>query len=281
MGANARVGFDLDYEVVGGGGMSMSQRQWHGGGARAARFRPGATLETRQSRTASVRAKRYHSGAPPGPTQRSTPQPAASRMVAQDIFDNGATADLVRRARGHDLSARNELIRRLQAPLLARIEVLMGPNARRYAEAKDVVQSVVVDVLHDIDRFVPGRPGSFVRWACQIARNHIHDEVRRKHERAIESLTAESHVAPVDGARPVSIEVSLQEQKELLADALLELKADYREVVQLRYFEGLKFAAIAERMGRSENAVTLLHAKALLALGGHLRALRDELQAGR
>lgn len=104
----------------------------------------------------------------------------------------------------------------------------MGTPARRYAESCDIAQNVIVDVLHDIDRFVPRGRGSFLRWACRIARNHIHDEVRRKHERAFESLSEDSRGPILSSGPTASTEVSLEEQKERLADALLELPPDCR-----------------------------------------------------
>ena len=180
------------------------------------------------------------------------------------------------RARAHDVGARDELVRRLRPKLLDRIEIMMGTLARRYAESSDVAQSVIVEVLRDLDRFEPRQRGSLLRWACRIARNHIHDEVRRKHERAFESLSADSQDLLTSRGPTASTEVSFEEQKERLADALLELAPDHREVVRLRFFAGLTFGAIGEQMGRSENAVGLLHSKALLRLGALLRELADE-----
>jgi RNA polymerase sigma-70 factor (ECF subfamily) len=60
-----------------------------------------------------------------------------------------------------------------------------------------------------------------------------------------------------------------REQAVLLADALGRLPDDYREVIILRNLEGLGFAEVSARMGRSEDSVQKLWVRAL----GNLRGL--------
>jgi RNA polymerase sigma factor (sigma-70 family) len=63
-----------------------------------------------------------------------------------------------------------------------------------------------------------------------------------------------------------------REQAVLLADALERLPADYREVIILRYLEGLAPPEVAWRMGRSVESVRKLWTRALVQLR---RALGD------
>jgi RNA polymerase sigma-70 factor (ECF subfamily) len=49
----------------------------------------------------------------------------------------------------------------------------------------------------------------------------------------------------------------------MLADALAELPADYRDVIVLRQIEGLPFDEIAQRMQRSAGAARMLWLRAL------------------
>ena len=65
-----------------------------------------------------------------------------------------------------------------------------------------------------------------------------------------------------------------REQAVLLADALERLPADYREINLLRNVQGLAFAEVAERMGRSVDSVEKLWIRALDRLR---RSLRDAL----
>jgi RNA polymerase sigma-70 factor, ECF subfamily len=56
----------------------------------------------------------------------------------------------------------------------------------------------------------------------------------------------------------------------VLADALAELSPDYREVIVLRSIEELDWDKVAEKMGRTRNAVRVLWARALKQLRTHL-----------
>jgi RNA polymerase sigma-70 factor (ECF subfamily) len=57
-----------------------------------------------------------------------------------------------------------------------------------------------------------------------------------------------------------------REDEILLADALAELPADYRDVIVIRHIEGLPFEEVAQRMGRSAGAVRMLWLRALKRL---------------
>jgi RNA polymerase sigma-70 factor (ECF subfamily) len=57
------------------------------------------------------------------------------------------------------------------------------------------------------------------------------------------------------------------EFREKVAAALDQLQADHRDVLLLRFFEGLSAEETGERMGRSAGAVRKLAARALSELG--------------
>jgi RNA polymerase sigma-70 factor (ECF subfamily) len=60
----------------------------------------------------------------------------------------------------------------------------------------------------------------------------------------------------------------------VLANALGALSDDHREVIILRHLEGLTFPQVAERMGRSVDAVKKLWTRGLV----HLRRLLDRAE---
>jgi RNA polymerase sigma-70 factor (ECF subfamily) len=64
-----------------------------------------------------------------------------------------------------------------------------------------------------------------------------------------------------------------REQSDRLTDALDRLPADYRDVLRLRYVEGLSFPEVAARLGRSVDSVEKLWVRALARLR---RTLGDE-----
>ena len=82
----------------------------------------------------------------------------------------------------------------------------------------------------------------------------------RQGERAPNSRRSQKSDTPVSSP---SQQASRREQAVLVADALERLPEDYREVLLLRHWEGLTFIAIAQRMGRSEDAIEKLWLRAL------------------
>ena len=62
-----------------------------------------------------------------------------------------------------------------------------------------------------------------------------------------------------------------KDRLELLEEALTRLSEDHREVVLLTRIEGLTVREVAERMGRTENAVHLLLGRALKRLAEELK----------
>ena len=63
-----------------------------------------------------------------------------------------------------------------------------------------------------------------------------------------------------------------REQAVLLADALEQLPADYREVIILSHLEELSFPEVARRMGRTIDSVKNVWARALAKLRRSLEA---------
>jgi RNA polymerase sigma-70 factor (ECF subfamily) len=70
---------------------------------------------------------------------------------------------------------------------------------------------------------------------------------------------------PVAHSTP-SQQAAKRERAVLLADALEQLPADYRDAVILRHLEGLSFPEVAERMQRSVDSVKKLWARGLARL---------------
>src|SRR5262249_12605255 len=77
--------------------------------------------------------------------------------------------------------------------------------------------------------------------------------------RALDRGLASPQPSPSQGA-------ARREQSVLLASALERLPPDYRQVLVLRHLEALTFPEVAERLGRSVEAVKKLWARALCSL---------------
>lgn len=189
-------------------------------------------------------------------------------MPAQDPFSD--SLELLARAKLGDGEALQALLGRFRDRLLARIRLMMGPRAQRVAESGDFLQEVFAEVLEGFRRFELRDERSFMRWMTAIARNSIRDSVRRRRERAFESLS-DSVAAEAESDRdtpsPVS-QADLNDKLCRLAEALEELEEAQRELIAMRDLEGMTFQAIADHLGCSKNGARLQYNRALVALGG-------------
>ncbi len=182
----------------------------------------------------------------------------------------GDSLELVRRAHGGDTQALAALLARYRERLLARVRLMLGDRARAQADSEDFLHATLLVAVEDFERFELRDERGFLRWLTTIARNRIHDAVRRGRERAFQALSDSlSDEAQVQTPTPPSA-VMLHEQSLRLAEALEALEAPLRDIVELRELEGLLFREIGERLGINEDQARYLHRKALLRLGERL-----------
>lgn len=95
----------------------------------------------------------------------------------------------------------------------------------------------------------------------------IHKEVRLDNYRSITKESFAGTVGPVDYTTPSAI-ISKREDLARLARAIDSLKPEYREVIVQTKIEGLSYKEIADRTGKSADAVRMLVSRAITALSG-------------
>ncbi|MFI4860985.1 MAG: sigma-70 family RNA polymerase sigma factor [Phycisphaerales bacterium JB063] len=110
-------------------------------------------------------------------------------------------------------------------------------------DAEDVIQNVAEDVAAHFDRYDPARP--FLGWALGIARFKVIDYYRKNHRDrhmflsdAVESL-AQAYV---------EVEPEMSCRRMALRRCVKGLNEKARNLLDLRYDEGLKPAEIAESL---------------------------------
>ncbi len=186
--------------------------------------------------------------------------------------DLTATIELLNRATRGDANSLYRLVEHHRSQLLRRIRLLMGPAARRVAESEDFLQQTILEAARDIDRCRARTHPGFLAWLTEIARHNIHDELRRDREQAVSQLSQILH----DSADTPDRAAVVAEDMHRLAAAIEELPRDYQHVLELRQFECQRFTEIALQMGRTENAVQILHSRAITKLGALLGASRQD-----
>ena len=111
-------------------------------------------------------------------------------------------------------------------------------------EAEDLTQQIFAKLLTTLDRYEP-RQVPFSAWILRVAHNAAIDHLRGRRP------------VPVEDLRPLHAadDTSGRERFADLRDALAALPEEQRDVIVLRFLIGLTPREVAERMGRSENAV--------------------------
>lgn len=192
----------------------------------------------------------------------------------QDASEHDTSVLLVR-ARGGDRTSLDQLLQRYHGALMTRIRLMMGEEARRAADSVDFLQGAFVEVMEDLSRYELKDETAFLRWATRIARNNIRDQVRRRRERALETFASDSGLFGPSDEKPEtpSRNVMQAEQVELLVEGLARLNDAQQEAIELHWLDGLPFAEVARRTGRSEDAARVFHSRALLHLGRELKRI--------
>jgi len=143
---------------------------------------------------------------------------------------------------------------------------------------EDLAQEVFMQVFaHRGDYRHEGRFGAFLQ---RIAFNICCDEHRRRRRLRESSLSQAGQegspcgVFASSAASPDNIAAG-EERAEAVRRAVFELPEQYRQVVILRHYQGLRFREIAELLDLPEGTVRSRMAEALNRLGGLLRAMMD------
>jgi RNA polymerase sigma-70 factor (ECF subfamily) len=152
--------------------------------------------------------------------------------------------------------------------LLAEQEV--PADVRTKVGVSDVVQETFALAYQGFDRFRGQSEPEFRAWLRQILAHQATNAVnkyRSTDKRRLDREVPLEAVASAGGPRAPdetpSRQLMRREEREAMDRAFARLAPDDREVIRLRHRDGLPFAAVAARMGRSEVAVRRLWARAL------------------
>ncbi len=126
---------------------------------------------------------------------------------------------------------------------------------------EDLTEDVFVKVYQKLDRYEErGLP--FTAWLYRIAHNQLVDYLRSQPRVSAYSLDDAAVVESRDSRTAFGRVLD----RAAIDPALERLTDEQRQAVQLRFLDGLSVADTATLMGRSEDAVTKLQARALANL---------------
>ena len=177
-------------------------------------------------------------------------------------------ADLLKSARGGNLFAFEEVVRRYQR----RVYSTALRIARRHDVADDVTQEAFLRAHRAIASYDPARP--FGPWICRIAANLAINHVRSpeaREDELDEAALAQRPAAAAEGPLGALLD---REARDVLEDALGTLPPEQRAVFVLRTFDDLSYKEIAEALdlevGTVMSRLSRAREKLRVALAGYL-----------
>jgi len=197
---------------------------------------------------------------------------APSRTIAADAQESNAV--IARGLKQHDAQLMDQLIEMYQHRLLRYLLFLTG----RRELAEDLFQETWMRVLTRGSQY-DGR-ARFDTWLFTIARNLVIDSSRKRKLASLDEMSdnnedAQAFEIASDDPSPLD-HLSAGEQSAQLAEVLLHLDANYREVLSLRFHEELSLEEIAKVTSAPLSTVKSRLYRGLAALRPYLEALQTE-----
>jgi RNA polymerase sigma-70 factor (ECF subfamily) len=190
------------------------------------------------------------------------------------------TDELLRRADEGDRSAVDALLDRHRPRLLKLVSIHMDPRTVSRFDPSDVVQDALIEAQRQLPEYLRDRPLSFYPWLRRLAweqlvryhRRHIRVQARSVTREVRASFDLYEHSALrlaselVDCATSPSGRFLRAESQRRVRDALRRLAANDREVLVLRFLEGLSQREAGDVLGITEGAVNMRQLRALQRL---------------
>jgi RNA polymerase sigma-70 factor (ECF subfamily) len=183
-------------------------------------------------------------------------------------------SQLLAAARAGSSEALGQVLEAHRAYLLHIAGQELDPQLRAKGGASDLVQETFLEAQRDFASFQGVADDELRAWLRQLLRNNVanfsrafRDTGKRAIDREVPLQpggSSEDWVSQLAGAgSSPSAHARGAEQAQALQSALSRLPEDYCQIILLRHQEGLTFGEIGQRLGRTENAVRKLWARAV------------------
>jgi RNA polymerase sigma factor (sigma-70 family) len=186
----------------------------------------------------------------------------AVKRVRTDSVEGRPTEDavLVERSRNGDQDAYAVLVTRYQAIAARTAYVITGTAA----DAEDVAQDAFVKAYYALDRFREGAP--FRPWLLLIVANEAINRRKAAGRRPTVGLSVVEDRASGDTALSPEASALARERRELVLEALRQMREEDRLVIAYRYFFDLSEIEMAEALGVARGTVKSRLSRAIARL---------------
>ncbi len=175
------------------------------------------------------------------------------------------TKEIVKRIQDGDTSAWEAFYERFHDGMLLAIRCRLGSGLRNHLQSEDILQSVMLEALGELDRFRPRGPGSLKHFLHLLVTRKIQDRAdyfgAAKRKGGV-PLSA----AILDARSPIEPAYKDAESFERLEAALNGLPERMREIILLRRIDGLSGAEAARVMKISDDAARKLFSRGMARL---------------
>ena len=195
------------------------------------------------------------------------------------MTEHSQATEWITAAQRGDRSALAKLLAAFHPRLRQRAEARIDPAIKARNGPDDILQEVYLRVFREIEHFEQRGPDSFLNWVYTILDRKLADARRAAHRRvrdvarevpAVVGAAADSYWNLLDHVYADSGTPSRVARRQEALGALLACTADlsetHRQVIQLRFLEGLSVDEVAARLDKSKPAVVALTKRALEAL---------------
>ena len=191
---------------------------------------------------------------------------------------------LVNAARSGDSDAVGALLDKYRGYLMLIANQDVTPELKTKMGASDVVQESMMHAQANFQQFHGESETQFKAWlktilANDIKKGHRHYRMQKRNANLEVNMQEQSAVGRglTDEQLTPSSKAIEEEKAKALEIAMKQLSAEQQQVIQLRNFERLSFAEIAERMERSEDAARKFWARSIEALKMRLIPANDSI----
>jgi RNA polymerase sigma-70 factor (ECF subfamily) len=199
-------------------------------------------------------------------------------------MDAGAEIrELIERARSGRGDAIGQIFEAARGHLLDLADRELPSDLRAKIGPSDIVQETAVDMQRDFGQFTGTTSEECFAWLREVLQHNVVDAIRRYRDALKRELARETSLkscrslqarGPGLAPRPPDGSAIRREEAAVINAVLARLPSDYRRVLELRYWGGMSFVAMAPELGRSPEAVRKLWFRAVERLQGELAAAR-------
>jgi RNA polymerase sigma-70 factor, ECF subfamily len=201
--------------------------------------------------------------------------PEESSGTQQEAGSRSAQASAPAAAMATPQEDLERLLAQFRPYLRSLVDSGVSPELQSKLDPSDLVQETLLRGYRKFHEYRGQSESELRAWLVAILNNYLTD-VRRGYRHGVRDVRRERPLDDVACSNSKTLSEALVRAEEIarMRECVLALPADYRQVIELRQFEGLSFVEIGQRMNRSADAVRMLWARAAVVLGSRLN--RDE-----